>query len=52
VNLIHSEASPEELSEDVSDSEVFGTSSSSAVVEVPSILASGYEDEGTVGSAC
>lgn len=39
VNLIHSEVSPEELAEDVLDSEVASISSSSATVDVPSRLA-------------
>jgi hypothetical protein len=52
VNMIHSEASPEELPEEVSDSEVFGTSSFLAAVATdPSRLTWVLEEEGTFGSA-
>ena len=46
--MIHSEASPEELPEEVSDLEASGKSSSSAIATDPSRLACGLEDEGIV----
>ena len=52
MNMIHSEASPEELSDEVSDSEVSGTSSSSTTTTVePSRLTWVLDEEGTLGSA-
>jgi hypothetical protein len=52
VNLIHSVASPEELSEEVYGSKVTGRSSSSAAADLSSGMASWcFEEEGTLGSA-
>ena len=49
--MIHSEASPEELSNEVSDLEVYVTSSSSAAATVdPSRLTWVLEEEGILGS--
>ena len=53
MNMIHSEASPEELSNEVSDLEVCATPSSSAATTAtyPSILTWVLDGEGTLGSA-